>query len=142
MTLDLYGQQVIELWRNPLNYGPTPGADATAHEDNPLCGDEITLYLKLKRPLPKKITDAAIEGASFVGQGCAISRASSSLLTGDLKGRTLHEVLELQPKRVRELLGVEISAARVKCAMLPLRAAKAAASRLSGVKADLSGLYE
>lgn len=141
MSGDLYAQQIIELWRNPLNQGKLEQADACVNETNPLCGDEIELCLKLDG-LGKKKTDSTVTDVKFSGHGCAISQACASLLTQDMKGKKLSEILDYSPKHVRDLLGVDISAARVKCAMLPLRAVKEACAKLSGEKVNLQGLYE
>lgn len=134
---DLYGQQVIELWRHPTNYGQLAGADVRVKESNPLCGDEVEFFLQLQKPLPKDHMEAVISKASFTGNGCAISKASCSLLAQEIEGKRLKHVLNMQPRRVYQLLGVQVSAARVKCALLSLRAVKAAALQAFGKKARL-----
>lgn len=133
---ELYRQQVIELWRNPTNYGSIKGADSTAREINPLCGDEVQFFLKLQKPLPKKKESAVIEKAAFTGNGCAISKASCSLVAQEVQGMTVGQVLKLSPSRVNQILGVPLSPAREKCAYLSLRAVKAAAQKISSKKRD------
>lgn len=119
---DLYAQQILELWRNPRNFGTMENPSASARETNPLCGDEIILQLRIEG----KGEDARIVEAKFSGQGCAISRASASLLTDYLKGKTLEEAHGISEEKVKELLGVPISAGRIKCALLPHQALQAA----------------
>jgi nitrogen fixation NifU-like protein len=137
----LYRQQIIELWRNPTSYGEIPGADIREGGSNPLCGDDLKLYIVLSPHSKGGGYTAKITKASFTGNGCAISRASASLLCGDLSGRTPEQVLEITPSRVQELLGVEISPARLKCALLPLRTAKEACAKYCGRKFDPGELY-
>jgi nitrogen fixation NifU-like protein len=137
---DLYGQQVIQLWRNPTNYGEITGADVRVRESNPLCGDEVEFFLQFKKPHSRDPSEVVISKASFTGNGCAISKASCSLLAQDIEGKTIGQVLKLSPKRVYELLGVQVSPTRVKCAMLSMRAVKAAALKAFGKKAGLLGM--
>ena len=80
---DLYQEVILDHNRRPRNYGPLPGASRTAQGHNPLCGDRLTLYVQLDGD--------RIAGISFEGSGCAISKASASLMTDALKGRSLAE---------------------------------------------------
>ncbi len=124
---DLYRDVIVDHNRNPRNFRPMPDADRHAEGFNPLCGDRLTLYVKLDG---ERIADV-----SFQGSGCAISVASASLLTESVKGRTVTEAEQLFG-RMHELLtregdadpaslgklaalsGVREFPARVKCASL------------------------
>src|SRR5437879_3612359 len=84
---DLYQEVILDHTRRPRNFGRLAGANRCAEGFNPLCGDNVTVYLKL--------VDSVIEDARFEGNGCAISTASASLMTEALKGKTLDEVVEM-----------------------------------------------
>lgn len=131
---ELYQQMILDHSKSPRNFGTLEGATCTAQGYNPLCGDRVTMYLKLDGDHVKDI--------SWQGAGCAISRASASLLTTEVKGKTTAEVKALFDK-VREMVtrgqsapnqlgklavfaGVHKFPARVKCAILPWHAAVAA----------------
>jgi nitrogen fixation NifU-like protein len=124
---DLYQEVILDHYRKPRNSRALPGANRKAEGFNPLCGDRLTLYLKLK--------DGVIEDASFEGSGCAISTASASLLTESVKGKTAQEAEKLfrgfhtlvtqdsatPPSdlgKLEVLAGVREFPARVKCATL------------------------
>ncbi|MFQ5907982.1 MAG: Fe-S cluster assembly sulfur transfer protein SufU [Thermoplasmata archaeon] len=113
MSYEMYQEAILDHYQNPRNKGDLAEADIWAREDNPLCGDEIALYLKLD-------DDAVVEDVKFQGEGCAISQASASMLTVKLKGKTLKEVLEIDEDAVLQTLGIPISHARLKCALLSL----------------------
>ena len=136
---DLYQEVVLDHSRKPRNFGKLEGADRTAQGFNPLCGDRVTVYLKLR--------DEAIDEIRFEGSGCAISKASASLMTGALKGKRLGEAEELfrrfhhlvtqgtndadDPESLGKLMalsGVWEFPARVKCATLAWHTLKSALS--------------
>ena len=112
----LYKEHILELYRNPENYRPLLNSTHTYREHNPLCGDDLTLYLIIK--------DATIIDASFTGEGCAISKASASLLTEHLKNKTIADLRALTHQHVQDILGVQLGPVRLKCALLPLAAAQ------------------
>src|SRR5574340_808797 len=114
-----YQAQILVHYKHPHNRGSLEPATHRAHESNPLCGDDISLTLRV---------DGAdrIEDARFDGEGCAISMASASLLTDGLKGKTLEEARTLDRPAVLASLGVPLSAVREQCALLPLKALQAA----------------
>ena len=112
---DLYQEMILDHNRRPRNFRAI--ADARHAEGyNPLCGDRITMMLA--------IDDAGqtetISDVAFTGRGCAISQASASLLTDRIKGMPLEEVARIGRADVLEELGIEISPARLKCALLSL----------------------
>jgi nitrogen fixation protein NifU and related proteins len=108
--VEMYKENIIDHYKNPRNIGIIKNADVIHREVNPLCGDEITLYLKIE--------DEKIVKASFVGVGCAISQASISLLTNELKGKLVDEARAIPTQKVIKLLGIPISHTRMKCALL------------------------
>ncbi len=115
----LYREQILEHYKHPRNFGHLDDPDLEFEDTNPLCGDELKIELKVDEE--RRITDLA-----FSGQGCAISQASASIVSDEVKGMTVDELLKLDKKFVLELLGIDISATRMKCAMLSLKVPKSA----------------
>lgn len=132
--VDLYQQVILDHSKSPRNFLKLPAANRVAEGKNPLCGDQVTIYVQLEGEVIRDI--------SFQGSGCAISKASASLLTDALKGKNRQEVKLLFDK-VREMVttgkmegddigklaafaGVHKFPARVKCAILPWHALAAA----------------
>ncbi|HJP88817.1 MAG TPA: SUF system NifU family Fe-S cluster assembly protein [Candidatus Limnocylindrales bacterium] len=109
---DLYRDYILEHYRRPHNFGVLDGATLSQEGANPLCGDRITLQLRVR--------DGVIDGVGFTGRGCAISQASASLLTDEIKGKQVDTANAMGAENVLEMLGIEISPARMKCAMLSL----------------------
>jgi nitrogen fixation protein NifU and related proteins len=109
---DLYRDYILEHYRRPHNFGAIENATATQEGANPLCGDRITMQLR--------VSGDQIAAVGFTGRGCAISQASASLLTDEIKGKPVESAAGMSPDDVLELLGIEISPARMKCAMLSL----------------------
>ncbi len=110
---DLYRDEILEHYRRPHNFGTLEEPDAIYEGSNPLCGDRITLMLG--------ISDAGIvDEVAFTGRGCAISQASASMLTDEIKGKPLGEIAKLGSQDVLDNLGIPISPARLKCALLSI----------------------
>ena len=107
---DLYRDYILEHYRQPHNFGVIEEPSATYEGANPLCGDRITMQLGVK--------DGVVEEIGFTGRGCAISQASASLLTDEVKGKPVEAVAGIEATDVLDLLGIDISPARLKCAML------------------------
>jgi nitrogen fixation NifU-like protein len=120
MEDSIYREQIIDLYENPLNYGHLDNADFVYEEDNPLCGDVIQIAVRLDE-------DQRVAEVKWEGQGCAISQASASLLTEEIKGMTLAEVKAFSKDELLDLLGIQLSMTRVKCALLSLKVLKAGA---------------
>ena len=116
---DLYRDEILEHYRRPHNFGTLAEPDASYEGSNPLCGDRITLMLDID-------ADGLVSDVAFTGRGCAISQASASMLTDEIRGRPVAEVAVLQGRDVLELLGIEISPARLKCALLSIDTLKKA----------------
>ncbi len=107
---DLYRDYILEHYRRPHNFGVLDAPTATFEGANPLCGDRITMQLQVE--------GGVVTGVGFTGRGCAISQASASLLTDEIKGKPVVEVADFAATDLLDLLGIEISPARLKCAML------------------------
>lgn len=115
---DLYRDFILDHYRNPRNAGTLPNPDATFEDNNPLCGDKIRMDLKVE--------DGKVTDVRFAGRGCAISMASASLLTEQIKGMPLAEIAKLGKDEVLANIGINISAARLKCALLGIKVLKQA----------------
>lgn len=122
---DLYRDEILEHYRRPHNFGTLESPDASVEGSNPLCGDRITLMLAVGE-------DGRVEDVAFTGRGCAISQASASMLTDEIRGRSLADVEALTNQVVLDLLGIEISPARLKCALLSIDTVKKAAAQVRG----------
>ena len=120
---ELYRENILEHYKRPHNWSPPEPAldrvDLEFHDVNPFCGDELTVQLMVDR-------EDRIEGVRFSGHGCAISQAAASMSSDEIKGMTVRELLSLDRRFVLDLLGIEISAARIKCALLSLKVIKSA----------------
>lgn len=116
MDEQLYREIILEHFKNPQNYGVINHADLEISDYNPLCGDEIRLTVVFDE---KKILDI-----KFVSTGCAISKASASILTEYVKQKTKDEFLKITPEKYLELLEIELSPSRIKCALLSYSALK------------------
>jgi nitrogen fixation NifU-like protein len=120
MDSSIYREQIIDLYESPWNYGDLEDPSFSYEEDNPLCGDVIHIEVKLDE-------DNRVAEVAWHGEGCAISQASASLLTEEIKGKTLDEVKAFSKEELLELVGVPLSMMRVKCALLSLKVLKAGA---------------
>lgn len=114
----LYRDFILDHYRNPRNAGTIENADASFEDINPLCGDKVRMDLRIR--------DGVIEDVKFKGRGCAISQASTSLLTEEIKGKKIADIDRIGKDEVLANLGINISAARLKCALLGLKVLKQA----------------
>lgn len=110
MGSDMYRQQILDHYRNPRNYGELEDPTFSHVGVNTSCGDEIEMFVILE--------DDEIQAVSFKGEGCAISQAAASMLLNEVKGMTLEELYDLDRDDILDLLGVEVTPMRIKCAVL------------------------
>jgi nitrogen fixation NifU-like protein len=115
---DLYREIIIEHYKNPSYRGELDPHDITFEDENPLCGDQIRIDLRLDE-------DGKVKEAAFSGHGCAISQASADLLLESIQGKSVDEIKTLSKQDILELLGIELTPVRLKCALLSLKVLKA-----------------
>lgn len=126
-----YREYILDHYKNPRNFGRIENPTLSHEEDNPLCGDIIGIDLLVR--------DGVVDDIKFHGRGCAISQASASLLTERIKGLSLAEARKIGKEDVLGELGIEISPARIKCALLSLKVLKVGAWGLGDWRADDEG---
>ena len=114
----MYSEKILAYYENPPNKKKIEDAQSSASVDNPLCGDQVNVFLTVENG---KVTQAA-----FDGQGCAISQAAASMMLEKLEGKTIEEARNTSEAEVLQNLGVTISPARTRCAFLGLGALKKA----------------
>ena len=125
MSDDFYREFILDHYKNPRNYGTIEEPHAHAEGQNPLCGDEVSIYLKFDGD--DKITDV-----KFSGRGCAISQAATSMLTEHLKGKTAEQAAALDKDELLGEIGIPLTPIRLKCAILGLGVLKVALHRAKG----------
>jgi len=127
---DLYREQIIDRYQNPLFKGKLDPNDISFEDSNPLCGDEIRIDLRVDE-------HDLVQEAVFSGHGCAISQASADLLMERIQGKSLDEVKSLTKEDILEMLGIELGPVRLKCALLSLKVLKAGVYGLGEADDDL-----
>ncbi len=117
MAADLYREVILDHYRNPRNKGTLDPADYSYEDTNPLCGDEVRIDVR--------VADDRVADVKFSGRGCAISQASASILTEMVEGKSLDEVKMITRDDLLDEIGIPVSPARLKCALLGLKVLKA-----------------
>ena len=110
--MDLYREEFMEIYKNPMNMGKLENPSIIQHGVNESCGDEMDLYLKIENGI--------VIDAKFTATSCSVGVVSSAILTEEIIGKSLEEVKKLDKKKLLELIGVNLTTSRVKCATLPL----------------------
>ena len=126
MAEDLYREVILDHYKNPRGHGVIEDADAHADGVNPLCGDEVSIYVQFADD------GETIDEVKFSGRGCAISQASTSMLMEMAKGKTASEIAELPKEQLLEEVGIPLTPIRLKCALLGLGVLKVALHRAKG----------
>jgi nitrogen fixation NifU-like protein len=122
MNDELYKQNILDHYKHPHHKGVLDPCDIQAHATNASCGDDLTLYLKIR--------EGGVVEVAFMGDGCAISIAGASMFSDKIIGMTIEQVKELEEEDVLALFGVPIGPARSKCALLVYSALQEALKRL------------
>jgi nitrogen fixation NifU-like protein len=128
---DFYRELIIDRYKNPHKKGTLDPHDYSYEDDNPLCGDEIRIDVRVDD------SDIVTE-ATFEGRGCAISIASADLLVENIIGKSLSEIKEMSKEDILELLGIELGPVRLKCALLSLKVLKAGIYGLEELEEELA----
>ena len=133
----VYSEIILDYYRHPRNKGTLDHPHIKAKDSNPLCGDIIEMQLELDG-------NGSVKDVRFNGQGCAISQASASMLTELVKGKTLDDARNISKEEILSLIGGQLSAVRLKCALLSLKVLKTGVytylGSMSNAKEELSGL--
>jgi nitrogen fixation protein NifU and related proteins len=122
----LYREVILDHYKNPRGHGVIEDADAEAEGQNPLCGDEVSVYVAFAED------GETIDDVKFSGRGCAISQAATSMLMEMTKGRTAEQVASLDKDELLAEIGVPLTPVRLKCAMLGLTTLKVALHKAKG----------
>ena len=133
---DFYREEILEHYTHPHHYGTLEDADISHEESNPLCGDRIRFDIQLDAD------GETVADVRFSAVGCAISKASASMLSDLLIGKTLDEIKDLTKEEMVDELGIDLGPVRLKCALLPLKVVKVGAYGLDSWLEDEEGSDE
>jgi len=110
---EIYKENIIDHYKNPHNFGELKSPTHKHKEHNPLCGDNIEVFIKVNKN--------KIEDVKFIGKGCAISIASMSMLSDMIKGKNIKDIEKLTKDDMMKMLGINVGIGRIKCALLSLK---------------------
>jgi nitrogen fixation NifU-like protein len=122
----MYREVILDHYKNPRGHGLIEDADAQAEGQNPLCGDEVSIFVAFGED------GDTIDEVKFSGRGCAISQAATSMLTEMVKGRSAAEVASLPRDELLDEIGIPLTPVRLKCALLGLSTLKLALHKAKG----------
>ncbi|TMK75100.1 MAG: SUF system NifU family Fe-S cluster assembly protein [Actinobacteria bacterium] len=123
---EMYREVILDHYKNPRGHGVIEEADAQAEGQNPLCGDEVSIFVSFEDD------GETIEDVKFRGRGCAISQASTSMLMEMVKGRKATDVASMSKEELLDEVGIQLTPIRLKCALLGLGVLKVALHRAKG----------
>jgi nitrogen fixation protein NifU and related proteins len=121
---ELYREVILDHYKNPRGHGVIEGADAEAEGQNPLCGDEVSIFVSFDGDV--------VDDVKFRGRGCAISQAATSMLMEMVKGRTAADIADMSQEELLEEVGIPLTPVRLKCALLGLGVLKVALHKAKG----------
>ncbi len=124
---DMYKEELLEHYRSPSNYGSIANADIRYRDFNPVCGDEIEIFIKAR--------SGRIAEVKFIGKGCAISQAAASILMEHIKGKKLQDAKRMRNEQMLAMIPVKVSHLRIKCGLLALKAVQKGITIHEGKKA-------
>jgi nitrogen fixation protein NifU and related proteins len=135
---ELYRDVILDHYKNPRGHGEMQEPDAQADGLNPLCGDEVSIFVSFAED------GDTIEEVKFQGRGCAISQASTSMLMEMVTGRSAVTVAAMDREELLEEVGIPLTPVRLKCALLGLGVLKVALHRAKGtpLPEEWAGLEE
>jgi nitrogen fixation NifU-like protein len=114
---EIYKEIIMDHYKNPRNFGKLEGADFSAEDNNPLCGDHVEMAVK--------VSDGKVADVKFIGRGCAISMAAASIITELIQGLSMEDLRKFDKEHLLEAMGnPDLGPVRVKCALLPLKTLK------------------
>ncbi len=125
MMDSIYRENIIEHYQHPDFKGRLDDPTISGRDANPLCGDDLTIELKIS-------SSGLIQQCSFHGKGCSISQASADILLGEVTGKSVEEVMKMTKEEMLELLGIPLGPVRLKCGLLAFKVIKVALIKHSG----------
>ncbi|HWV36613.1 MAG TPA: SUF system NifU family Fe-S cluster assembly protein [Thermomicrobiales bacterium] len=128
----IYREIILEHYQHPKNRGTLEPNDFSYEDTNPLCGDEVRIDVR--------VNGDRISDIKFSGRGCAVSQASASILTEMVEGKTLDEVKAIGKDELLDEIGIPVSPARIKCALLGLKVLKAGVYGIDHANAELEDI--